>query len=163
MESSPAKHFSKVLIANRGEIALRIMRTLRRLGIASVVVYHEADRDSPAVRDADEAVLIHGEPPVAAYLDAAQIVAAAKSTGAQAIHPGFGFLSEKAHFAEAVIEAGLVFVGPPPAAIRAMGDKIESKLLATQAGVPTVPGSKHALKSAEEAVAVAEEVGTPCC
>ena len=161
MESSSARHFSKVLIANRGEIALRIMRTLRRLSIASVVVYHEADRDSPAVRDADEAVLIHGEPPVAAYLDAAQIVAAAKSTGAQAIHPGFGFLSEKAHFAEAVIQAGLVFVGPPPAAIRAMGDKIESKLLATQAGVPTVPGSKHALKSAEEAVAVAEEVGYP--
>ena len=159
--SSPVKHFSKVLIANRGEIALRIMRTLRRLGIASVVVYHGADRDSPAVRDADEAVQIHGEPPVAAYLDAAQIVAVAKRTGAQAVHPGFGFLSEKAHFAEAVIEAGLVFVGPPPSAIRAMGDKIESKLLATKAGVPTVPGSKDALESGDQAVSIAEKIGYP--
>jgi acetyl-CoA carboxylase biotin carboxylase subunit len=161
MAGTPEKHFSKVLIANRGEIASRILRTLRRLGIASVVVYHEVDKGTPAVRDADEAVQIHGEPPVAAYLDAAQIVAAAKSTGAQAIHPGFGFLSEKAHFAEAVIEAGLVFVGPPPAAIRAMGDKIESKLLATKAGVPTVPGSKDALESADEAVAVAQKIGYP--
>ncbi|MGE4240151.1 acetyl-CoA carboxylase biotin carboxylase subunit [Ramlibacter sp.] len=161
MSSPPAKHFSKVLIANRGEIASRIVRTLRRLGIASVVVFHEADRDTPAVRDADEAVQIHGEPPVAAYLDAAQIVEAARKTGAQAVHPGFGFLSEKAHFAEAVIEAGLVFVGPPPSAIRAMGDKIESKVLAVKAGVPTVPGSADALESGDEAVAIADRIGYP--
>ncbi|MCX8496704.1 MAG: ATP-grasp domain-containing protein [Akkermansiaceae bacterium] len=159
--SQPAPLFSKVLVANRGEIALRIMRTLRRLGIASAIVYHDVDRDGPAVRDADEAIRISGEPPVSAYLDIAQIVAAAKSVGAEAIHPGFGFLSEKAAFAEAVIAAGLVFIGPPPAAIRAMGDKIESKHLARKAGVTTVPGSLEALESGDEAVAVADKIGYP--
>jgi acetyl-CoA carboxylase biotin carboxylase subunit len=159
--SQPAPLFSKVLVANRGEIAIRIMCTLRRMGIASAVVYHDVDRDGPAVRDADEAIRISGEPPVSAYLDIAQIVAAAKSVGAEAIHPGFGFLSEKAAFAEAVIAAGLVFIGPPPAAIRAMGDKIESKHLARRAGVATVPGSLEALKSGDEAVDVAEKIGYP--
>jgi len=153
--------FSKVLIANRGEIACRIIRTLRRLGIASAIVYHEADRNSPAVRDADEAIQIRGEPPVSAYLDAKQIIDAARSVNAQAIHPGFGFLSEKADFAEAVIAAGLVFVGPPPSAIRAMGDKIESKRLAVKAGVTTVPGSVEALESGDEAVAIADRIGYP--
>ena len=153
--------FHKVLIANRGEIALRIIRTLRQLGIASAVVYHEADRDSPAVRDADEAILITGEPPVSAYLDAAQIVRAAKSVGADAIHPGFGFLSEKAHFAQTVIDAGLKFVGPPPSAIQAMGDKIESKRLASKAGVTTVPGSADAVDSPEEAVEISDRIGYP--
>jgi len=153
--------FNKVLIANRGEIALRIVRTLRKLGIASAVVYHEADCDSPAVRDADEAILISGEPPVVAYLDAAQIIRAAQRVGAEAIHPGFGFLSEKAQFAQAVIDAGLKFVGPPPSAIQAMGDKIESKRLASKAGVTTVPGSEDAIDTPEAAVAVSEKIGYP--
>jgi propionyl-CoA carboxylase alpha chain len=153
--------FNKVLVANRGEIACRVLRTLRRLDIASVVVYHEIDHDSPAVRDADEAVLITGTPPVSAYLDIAQIIAAAKSTGAEAIHPGFGFLSEKAEFAQAVVDAGLVFIGPPASAISAMGDKIESKKLAALAGVTTVPGSGDAIDDPEEAVAVAQRIGYP--
>ena len=154
-------HFSKVLIANRGEIASRIIRTLRRLGIRSVVVYHELDRYTPAVRDADEAVLITGTPPVSAYLDIKQILGATAKTGAQAIHPGFGFLSERAEFATAVAEAGLVFIGPSPSAISAMGDKIESKKLAKAAGVSTVPGSADAIDEAEEAVRIAGEIGYP--
>jgi acetyl-CoA carboxylase biotin carboxylase subunit len=153
--------FSKVLIANRGEIASRIIRTLRRLGIKSVVVYHALDSGTPAVRDADEAVLITGSPPVSAYLDIAQILAAAVSTGAEAIHPGFGFLSEKAEFAQAVVDAGLVFIGPSASAISAMGDKIESKKLATIAGVSTVPGSTDAINDPEEAVRIANEIGYP--
>jgi acetyl-CoA carboxylase biotin carboxylase subunit len=153
--------FAKVLIANRGEIALRIIRTLRKLGIASAVVYHAADRDSPAVKAADEAVEITGEPPVSAYLNIDQIIRAAKSLDAKAIHPGFGFLSEKAQFAEAVIAAGMVFIGPPPQAIRAMGDKIESKRLAVKAGVTTVPGSTDALDSGDAAVAIADQIGYP--
>jgi propionyl-CoA carboxylase alpha chain len=151
----------KVLIANRGEVALRVIRTLRRLGIPSVVVYHEVDRGTPAVREATEAVLIVGTPPVSAYLDIAQIIAACQQSGADAIHPGFGFLSEKAAFAEAVAAAGFTFIGPPPAAMRAMGDKIESKRLAKRAGVPTVPGSEGAIADAAEAFAVAEKVGYP--
>jgi acetyl-CoA carboxylase biotin carboxylase subunit len=153
--------FKKVLIANRGEIALRIIRTLRRLGIESAVVYHEADRDSPAVRDADEGILITGEPPVAAYLDIAQIIGAAQSVGAEAVHPGFGFLAEKAQFAEAVIDAGLKFVGPSAAAIQSMGDKIESKRLASEAGVTTVPGSADAIDTPEAAVEVSDQIGYP--
>lgn len=153
--------FSKVLIANRGEIASRIIKTLRRLGIKSVIVYHELDSGTPAVRDADEAVLIKGTPPVSAYLDIAQILAAAVSTGAEAIHPGFGFLSEKAEFAQAVKDAGLVFIGPSASAISAMGDKIESKKLAIVAGVSTVPGSGDAIDDPEEAVRIATEIGYP--
>jgi acetyl/propionyl-CoA carboxylase alpha subunit len=152
---------SKVLIANRGEIAARIIRTLREMGIASVVVCHTADRDSLAARAADEFVEIAGEPPVAAYLDGAAIVDAAVRAGADAIHPGFGFLAENAGFAQAVLDAGLIFIGPPPAAIRAMGDKIESKRLARAAGVPVVPGSEDALGSEDEAVAEADRIGYP--
>ncbi|HEY4277933.1 MAG TPA: biotin carboxylase N-terminal domain-containing protein [Conexibacter sp.] len=151
----------KVLVANRGEIAVRIIRTLRRLGIASVAVFHAEDVDGRAVREADEAVELFGETPVGAYLDVAGIVAACETTGATAVHPGFGFLSENAGFAEALAAAGIVFVGPPPSAMRAMGDKIESKRIAQAAGVPTVPGSNGAVDSADEAVAVATEVGFP--
>ncbi|MFC4945746.1 acetyl-CoA carboxylase biotin carboxylase subunit [Pseudonocardia sp. GCM10023141] len=151
----------KVLVANRGEIAVRIMRTLRRLGIRSVAVYHAVDARSRHVRDADEAVELTGTTPVAAYLDADQIVVACRATGADALHPGFGFLSERATFAEAVAAAGITFVGPPPDAIRAMGDKIESKRLAVLAGVPTLPGSDDALADVDAALAEAERIGYP--
>ena len=152
---------AKVLVANRGEIAVRIIRTLRGMGIASVAVYHALDADGRAVREADEAVELTGDTPVAAYLDVAGIVAACRATGAEAVHPGFGFLSENAGFAEALAAAGITFIGPPPAAIRAMGDKIESKRLAAAAGVPTLPGSADAVADVEEAVAVADEIGYP--
>ena len=150
-----------VLVANRGEVAARILRTLRRLGIRSAIVYHASDRDSLAVRNADVAVEVFGETPVGAYLDMAAIIAAAKEAGADAIHPGFGFLSERAEFAEAVAAAGMTFVGPPPSAIRAMGDKIESKRLAELAGVPVLPSSPDAVATQEEALAEAERIGYP--
>jgi len=151
----------KVLIANRGEIAVRIVGTLRRLGIASVAVYHAEDAGGRAVREADEAVQLDGDTPVGAYLNVDGIVDACRRTGAGAVHPGFGFLSENAGFAEALAEAGIAFIGPPPAAIRAMGDKIESKRLAAAAGVPTLPGSEDAVGDADEAVAEAQRVGYP--
>ena len=152
---------AKVLVANRGEIAVRIIRTLRELGIASVAVYHAVDARARHVRDADEAVELTGVTPVGAYLDAEQIAAACVATGAEAVHPGYGFLSERAEFAEAVAAAGVTFVGPPPDAIRAMGDKIESKRLAVVAGVPTLPGSADALSDVDEALAEAERIGYP--
>ncbi len=131
--------FSKVLIANRGEIACRVARTLREMGIASVGVYHESDALSAQVTAVDEALLITGDTPVAAHLDADQIIAAAHAVGADAIHPGYGFLSENAAFAEAVQQAGLTFIGPDPASIRLMGDKIESRTFAASHGVPVAP------------------------
>jgi propionyl-CoA carboxylase alpha chain len=151
----------KVLVANRGEIAARIIRTLRKLDVPSVAVFHELDRGGVAVRDADEAVELHGDTPVGAYLNVEEILAAAKETGATAIHPGFGFLSENADFAQAVADAGLTFIGPPPDAIRSMGDKIESKAIAQKAGMPTVPGSDGAVADADAALAAAESVGYP--
>jgi propionyl-CoA carboxylase alpha chain len=151
----------KVLIANRGEIAVRIIRTLRELDLRSVVVYHAVDRGSRAVRDADEAVELFGDPPVSAYLKGDAIIAACAQTDAEAIHPGFGFLAENADFAQAVRDAEITFIGPPPSAIRAMGDKIESKRLAKAAGVPTLPGSEDALQSSDEALEEAERIGYP--
>jgi propionyl-CoA carboxylase alpha chain len=153
--------FAKLLIANRGEIACRIIRTARRLGIKTVAVYSEADRDALHVDMADEAVLIG--PPAAAksYLDMAKIIAAAKDTGAEAVHPGYGFLSENAAFARALEKAGIVFVGPNPKAIEAMGDKIESKKLAAKAKVSTVPGHLGVIKDAKEATRIANEIGYP--
>jgi 3-methylcrotonyl-CoA carboxylase alpha subunit len=132
--------FSKILIANRGEIACRIIRTARRLGIASTAVYSDADRTAMHVALADEAFRIGPAPARASYLDGAKIIEAAQKSGAQAIHPGYGFLSENADFAEACASAGVVFIGPPPAAIRAMGDKAQAKALMEKAGVPLVPG-----------------------
>ena len=126
--------FSKILIANRGEIAVRIIRTCRRMGIATVVVYSEADADSLAVAMADEAVFIGPSPANQSYLVADKIIDACKQTGAEAVHPGFGFLSEKAEFAQRCADEGIVFIGPNPHAIQAMGDKIESKKFA--AAVP---------------------------
>jgi 3-methylcrotonyl-CoA carboxylase alpha subunit len=132
--------FSKILIANRGEIACRIVRTARRLGIASATVYSDADRAAMHVALADEAFRIGPAPARASYLDGAKIIAAAQKSGAQAIHPGYGFLSENADFAESCASAGVAFIGPPPAAIRAMGDKAQAKTLMEKAGVPLVPG-----------------------
>jgi acetyl-CoA carboxylase biotin carboxylase subunit len=151
----------RVLIANRGEIAVRIIRTLRELGVGSVVIYHEADAASLAVRQADTAVQLYGTPPVAAYLDGEAIIGAAQQTGADAIHPGFGFLAENSEFAQRVADAGLVFIGPPPSAIRDMGDKITAKRLAAQAGVPVLPGSEGAVVDVDAALSEAERIGYP--
>ena len=137
------------------------MRTLRRLGITSVVVYHRADAGGLAVREADEAVELQGDPPVSAYLNIEAIIDACGQTDADAVHPGFGFLAENADFAQAVTDAGVTFIGPRPHAMRAMGDKIESKRLAKKAGVPTLPGSDGALESADEALKEAERIGYP--
>ena len=153
--------FSKLLIANRGEIACRIIRTARRLGIKTVAVYSDADRDALHVDMADEAVPIGPAQAAKSYLDIAKIVSAAKATGAEAIHPGYGFLSENPAFARALEEAGIVFVGPNVRAIEAMGDKIESKKLAAKAKVSTVPGHLGVIKDAKEAVKIADEIGYP--
>src|SRR3990167_1339170 len=131
---------TSLLIANRGEIARRIIRTARRLGVRTVAVYSEADAGAPHVLEADEAVLIGPAPARESYLVAEKILAAARATGAEAIHPGYGFLSENAAFAQAVKDAGLVWVGPPPAAINAMGLKDAAKSLMVAAGVPCTPG-----------------------
>jgi len=153
--------FKKLLIANRGEIACRIIRTARRMGIATVAVHSDADSDAPFVRLADEAVAIGPDPAAKSYLVIERIVAAAKQTGADAVHPGYGFLSENRAFAAALKEAGIVFVGPPPSAIAAMGDKIESKKLAAKAGVSTVPGHPDAVADDGEAVRIADAIGYP--
>jgi propionyl-CoA carboxylase alpha chain len=153
--------FNKILIANRGEIACRVMRTARRMGVATVAVYSEADVDALHVRMADEAVAIGGARSTESYLRIERIVEACEKTGAEAVHPGYGFLSEKADFAAALEKAGIAFIGPPPAAIAAMGDKIESKKLAHKAGVTTVPGHLGVIPDAETARKIAREVGYP--
>ncbi|MHA1530225.1 MAG: acetyl-CoA carboxylase biotin carboxylase subunit [Alphaproteobacteria bacterium] len=153
--------FSKILIANRGEIACRVIKTARRMGIATVAVYSEADKDALHVRMADEAV--HIGPPQAnqSYIVIERIMGAIRQTGAEAVHPGYGFLSENAKFAEALAAAGVAFIGPPVGAIEAMGDKITSKKLASQAGVSTVPGHMGLIGDAGEAVKIANRVGYP--
>jgi propionyl-CoA carboxylase alpha chain len=153
--------FKKILIANRGEIACRIIRTARRMGIATVAVYSEADAEALHVREADEAVLIGPPPSADSYLRIDRIVEACKKTGAEAVHPGYGFLSERPGFAAALAEAGIVFIGPPPEAIAAMGDKIESKRLAQAAGVSTVPGHLDIILDAEHAIPIARQIGYP--
>ncbi|MEM8552849.1 MAG: acetyl/propionyl/methylcrotonyl-CoA carboxylase subunit alpha [Pseudomonadota bacterium] len=153
--------FGKILVANRGEIACRVMRTAQRLGIGTVAVYSDADANAPHVEMADEAVRIGPPPAAQSYLLIDAIVDACLSTGAQAVHPGYGFLSERAAFPEALEAAGITFIGPGPSAIEAMGDKIESKRRADAAGVSTVPGGKGALADLDEAVSVAEEIGYP--
>jgi acetyl-CoA carboxylase biotin carboxylase subunit len=150
-----------VLVANRGEIARRVITTARRLGIRSVAVYSEADADLPHVREADEAVLIGPPPPASSYLDGAALLAAARETGAAAVHPGYGFLSENAGFARQVAGAGLTWVGPRPDTIDQMGDKINARNLMEQAGVPVAAGTREPVTSASAALAEAARIGYP--
>lgn len=153
--------FTKLLIANRGEIACRVIKTARKLGIATVAVYSDADREALHVRMADEAVHIGASPAKESYLQIEKIIAACKETGATAVHPGYGFLSENAAFAAALDAAGIIFVGPPASASEAMGDKITSKKLAAAAGVSTVPGHMGLIADAEEAVTISRSIGYP--
>ncbi|MGA3309910.1 MAG: acetyl/propionyl/methylcrotonyl-CoA carboxylase subunit alpha [Xanthobacteraceae bacterium] len=153
--------FKRILIANRGEIACRIIKTARRMGIETVAVFSEADRDALHVEMADMAIPIGPPPAAQSYLVIAKILAACKESGAEAVHPGYGFLSERAAFAEALAEAGIVFIGPNPKAIAAMGDKIESKRAAAAAKVATVPGHLGVIEDDEQAAKIAEEIGYP--
>jgi acetyl-CoA carboxylase biotin carboxylase subunit len=153
--------FASVLVANRGEIARRVLTTARRMGIESVAVYSEADADLPFVREAGQAVLIGPAAPAASYLNAAAIIAAARATGAQAIHPGYGFLAENPQFATAVQDAGLIWVGPSPDSMRQMGDKINARNLMEQAGVPVSAGTREPVADVAAALAAAEQIGYP--
>src|SRR6516165_6170399 len=153
--------FKRILIANRGEIAVRVIRACREMGIETVAIFSDADRTALHVREADYA--IHVGPPAAAesYLKTERIIDAAKSTGAQAIHPGYGFFSENAKFAQAVADAGIVFIGPRPDSIAKMGDKVEARKLMSAAGVPTVPGSLGTLETEAQVRQVAGQIGFP--
>ena len=161
-DQQPKEHyFNKILIANRGEIACRIIKTCKKLGIKTVAVYSDADANNKHVRMADEAVYIGGSSPSESYLRADRIIAAMKKTGAEAVHPGFGFLSENSTFAKAIEECGLVFIGPPSSAISAMGDKIESKIIAEKAKVNIIPGHQGEVHSADESIEIAAKIGYP--
>ncbi|MGE3395655.1 MAG: acetyl/propionyl/methylcrotonyl-CoA carboxylase subunit alpha, partial [Sphingomonas sp.] len=153
--------FSKILIANRGEIACRVIRTAKRMGIKTVAVYSDADARAPHVRMADESVRLGPPPAAESYLQAELIIDACRMTGAEAVHPGYGFLSERASFVEALDAAGIAFIGPPSSAIAAMGDKIQSKKLAKEAGVNVVPGYLGEIADTDEAVRIAGDIGYP--
>jgi acetyl-CoA/propionyl-CoA carboxylase biotin carboxyl carrier protein len=153
--------FEKVLVANRGEIAIRVMRTLEEMGVASVGVYSEADREAPHVHEADEAYLLGPAVPAKSYLNVEKILDVAQQAGAQAIHPGYGFLAENADFARACEEAGVVFVGPPASAIEAMGSKTRAREIMQEAGVPIVPGSTEPSPDLKAAKKTAKEIGYP--
>ncbi|MFN9479669.1 MAG: biotin carboxylase N-terminal domain-containing protein, partial [Betaproteobacteria bacterium] len=153
--------FDKILIANRGEIACRVASTARRLGVRTVAVYSDADANARHVAFCDEAVRLGPAPARESYLRGDAIIAAALATGAQAVHPGYGFLSENEDFAAACADAGLAFIGPPPAAIRAMGSKSEAKALMERAGVPLVPGYHGAEQDAAFLQAQADRIGYP--
>ena len=153
--------FTKILIANRGEIACRVIKTARRMGIATVAVYSDADKDALHVEMADEAVHIGAAPAAESYLVIDKIIAACKATGAQAVHPGYGFLSEREAFARALADNGITFIGPNPGAIAAMGDKIESKKAAAAANVSTVPGHLGIIADPAHAMQIADEIGYP--
>jgi acetyl-CoA/propionyl-CoA carboxylase biotin carboxyl carrier protein len=157
----PVQPLQKVLIANRGEIAVRVIRACKDAGIGSVAVYAEPDRDALFVRLADEAHSLGGATPADSYLDVAKIIAVAEKSGADSVHPGYGFLAENAGFAEAVIDAGLVWIGPPPEAIENLGDKVRARHIAEKVGAPLAPGTKDPLDNADEAVAFAKENGLP--
>jgi propionyl-CoA carboxylase alpha subunit len=153
--------FKKILIANRGEIACRVIRTAKRMGIKTVAVYSDADARAPHVKQADQSVRLGPPPASESYLNAELIIDACKETGAEAVHPGYGFLSERTSFAKALDKAGITFIGPPPKAIAAMGDKIESKKLAAKAGVNVVPGYLGDIATTKEAVKIAKDIGFP--
>jgi acetyl-CoA carboxylase biotin carboxylase subunit len=153
--------FSKVLVANRGEIAIRVFRTCHELGIDTVAVYSEADRTAPHVATARQALPIGPAPASESYLRFENVLEAAARSGAEALHPGYGFLAENADFAEAVLAAGLVWIGPPPAAMRMLGDKTAARAMASRQGVPVIPGTPSAVRSAKEAASAAAEIGYP--
>lgn len=153
--------FKKILIANRGEIACRVMKTARRMGIATVAVYSEADHNALHVMLADESVCIGPPPSAESYLDIDKIIKACRDTGTEAVHPGYGFLSENAGFARQLAQANITFIGPDVHAIESMGDKITSKKLAQDAGVNTIPGHTEVIASAGEAVTIANNIGYP--
>src|SRR2546422_8758250 len=153
--------FDKILIANRGEIALRVLRACKELGISTVAVHSTADADAMHVRLADESVCIGPPPAKDSYLNIPALLAACEITGADAVHPGYGFLSENARFAEILAEHNVQFIGPKPEHIRLMGDKIEAKRTAKRLGIPVVPGSEAALASEDEALALSGEIGFP--
>jgi acetyl/propionyl-CoA carboxylase alpha subunit len=151
----------RILIANRGEIALRIVRACHEEEMEAVAVFSDADRASPHVRAADRAVALGGNAPGESYLDIAKLVDAARQSGADAVHPGYGFLAERAAFATAVEDAGLVWIGPPPSAISAMGDKTEARRRMEAAGVPIVPGGSAPVTKVSTALKLAREIGFP--
>ena len=153
--------FQKVLIANRGEIAIRVARTLKEMGITSVAVYSDIDRDAPHVREADEAFLLGPAVPAESYLNIQKIIDVARQAGAEAIHPGYGFLAENADFARACAEAGIAFIGPPAEAIEAMGSKTRAREIMAAAGVPIVPGATAPAQDLGEAREQAEDAGYP--
>ena len=152
---------TKVLIANRGEIAVRVIRACKDSGIGSVAVYAEPDRDALFVRIADEAHSLGGSTPADSYLDIDKLLDVAKKSGADSVHPGYGFLAENAEFAQAVLDAGLIWIGPPPSAIENLGDKVKARHIAERVGAPLAPGTKDPLENADEAVAFAKEHGLP--
>jgi acetyl-CoA/propionyl-CoA carboxylase biotin carboxyl carrier protein len=156
-----SKPLQKVLIANRGEIAVRVIRACKDAGIGSVAVYADPDRDALFVRIADEAYSLDGATPAESYLDIDKIIKIAADSGADSVHPGYGFLAENAGFAQAVLDAGLVWIGPPPSAIESLGDKVKARHIAEKVGAPLAPGTKDPLENAEEAVRFAEEHGLP--
>src|ERR1700710_531496 len=159
--SHASQKISKVLVANRGEIAVRVIRAARDEGLQSVAVYAEPDADAPHVRLADEAFALGGQTSAESYLDFVKLLGAAEKSGANAIHPGYGFLSENAEFAQAVIDAGLIWIGPSPQSIRDLGDKVTARHIAARAQAPLVPGTPEPVKDADEVVAFAKEYGVP--
>jgi len=161
MATGKGDEMKRVLVANRGEIALRVIRACKDHGIESVAVYSDEDRNSLHAQMADAAYSLHGTTATQTYLDIEKLIAVARESGADAVHPGYGFLSENANFAQAVIDAGLTWIGPPPEAIRALGDKVSARKIAAKAGAPLVAGTKDPVAGHEEVIAFAKEHGLP--